>query len=81
MRSKLLNDISVTLQQSSDSAMTARIAKKLLTELMTEYESLWTKLSEVCIQVKSTGHNNDCLFCGFKDRIVGEAFDLEKKEE
>ncbi len=27
-----------------------------------------------------TGHNNDCLFCGFKDKIVKETLNPEKSD-
>lgn len=38
-------------------------------------------LRDVSRRVLNVGHNNDCLFCGFKDRAALEALHNEKEKQ
>jgi hypothetical protein len=53
-------------------AMVAEIRR-----LRTEVETL----RDVSRRVLNVGHNNDCLFCGFKDRTASEALHNEKEKQ
>lgn len=55
----------ITGHPNSTADKASREAVKVLRD---EYETLEKALRKV----KEVGHNNDCLFCGFKDRTVNE---------
>lgn len=75
----------VIVEGSSDEckhivATQPRVALAMVAEirrLRTEVEAL----RDVSRRVLNIGHNNDCLFCGFKDRTASEALHNEKEKQ